>query len=40
VPFSNTTYRLEFKPNLMPSNWTGLSGDVTSLSNLASKLDV
>jgi hypothetical protein len=36
---SNLTYRLEFNPNLAPSNWNALSGDVTSLSNLASKLD-
>lgn len=36
---SNTTYRVEFDPNLSPSNWTALAGDITSLSNLASKLD-
>jgi hypothetical protein len=36
---SNTTYRLEFNPDLTPSNWSALSGDVTSLSNIASKLD-
>jgi hypothetical protein len=36
---SNTTYRVEFDPNLGPSNWIALTGDVTSLSNLASKLD-
>jgi hypothetical protein len=36
---SNRTYRLEFSPNLDPSNWTALPGDVTSTSNRASKLD-
>ena len=37
---SNLTYRLEFNPNLIPSNWNALAGDVTSLSNLASKVDL
>ena len=36
---SNTTYRVEYNPNLMPSNWNALAGDVTSLSNSATKLD-
>jgi len=36
---SNVTYRLEFNPNLTPSNWNALPGDVTSFSNTASKLD-
>jgi hypothetical protein len=36
---SNITYRLEFNPDLSPSNWSALPGDVTSLSNFASKLD-
>jgi hypothetical protein len=36
---SNLTYRLEFNPNLTPSNWSALVGDVISISNLASKVD-
>jgi hypothetical protein len=36
---SNATYRLEFTPDLNPTNWTALPGDVTGLSNTASKLD-
>jgi hypothetical protein len=36
---SNTTYRLEFEGALDVSNWAGLAGDVTSVSNTASKLD-
>ena len=36
---SNTTYRVEFNPDLTSSNWSALPGDVTNLSNLASKLD-
>jgi hypothetical protein len=36
---SNTTYRLEYNPNLSPSNWVALPGDVTTFSNTASKLD-
>jgi hypothetical protein len=36
---SNTTYRLEFNPNLDPFNWNALLGDVTAISNVASKLD-
>jgi hypothetical protein len=36
---SNTTYRLEFNPDLSPSNWTALPGDVIGVSNTASKLD-
>lgn len=36
---SNVTYRLEFNPDLAPSNWTAVPGDLTSLSNIASKLD-
>ena len=37
---SNTTYRLEFNPDLGPSNWIALPGDVIGVSNTASKLDV
>ena len=36
---SNFTYRLEFNPVVSPTNWTPLPGDVTTLSNTASKLD-
>jgi hypothetical protein len=36
---SNTTYRLEFNPDLKVSNWIGLPGDVPALSNTASKFD-
>jgi hypothetical protein len=36
---SNANYRLEFNPNLNPSNWNALPGDVTGSSNTASKLD-
>jgi len=37
---SNTTYRVEFNPDLTPpSNWTALPGDVIGVSNTASKLD-
>jgi hypothetical protein len=36
---SNLTYRVEYNPNLTPSNWSAVPGDVTSLSNLASKLE-
>ncbi|MBI5385683.1 MAG: autotransporter-associated beta strand repeat-containing protein [Verrucomicrobia bacterium] len=36
---SNTTYRLEFNSDLNTSNWIGVPGDVTPLSNTASKLD-
>jgi hypothetical protein len=36
---SNVTYRLEFNPDLNPSNWNALPGDVTALSNTASKTD-
>jgi hypothetical protein len=36
---SNITYRLEFNPNLAPSNWIALPGDVLGLSNFAGKLD-
>ena len=36
---SNTTYRLEYKTELGFTNWTALAGDVTTLSNTASKLD-
>lgn len=37
--FSNITYRVQYNPNLNPSNWSALPGDVTSMSNFASKLD-
>ncbi len=36
---SNITYRLEFNPNLTPSNWNALPGDVLAVSNTGSKLD-
>jgi hypothetical protein len=36
----NVTYRVEFNPDLGPSNWNALTADVTSLSNFASKLDL
>ena len=36
---SNTTYRSEFSPDLTPSNWNSLPGDVTGASNTATKLD-
>jgi hypothetical protein len=36
---SNGNYRLEYNPRLSLSNWTGVPGDITSQSNLASKLD-
>jgi hypothetical protein len=36
---SNRTYRVEFNPDLAPSNWTALPGDVVGVSNTASKLD-
>jgi len=37
---SNRTHQLEFNPDLTPTNWTALPGDVITLSNTASKLDV
>jgi hypothetical protein len=37
---SNAIYRVEFNPNLAPSNWTALPGDVIGVSNIASKLDL
>ena len=37
---SNVTYRLEFNPDLTNlTNWNALPGDVTTVSNTASKLD-
>ena len=36
---SNITYRVEYNPDLNPSNWAALLGDVASLSNAASKSD-
>ena len=36
---SNTSYRLEFNPDLNPTNWNALAGDVTGLSNTTSKPD-
>jgi hypothetical protein len=36
---SNTTYRVEFNSNLVPSNWNALPGDVIGVSNTATKLD-
>src|SRR5207248_6064236 len=35
---SNLTYRVEYKPDLISTSWNALAGDVTSLSNTASKL--
>jgi len=35
---SDITYRVEFNPNLAPSNWTTLSGDGTATSAIAGKL--
>jgi hypothetical protein len=37
---SNTTYRVEFIPDLSSTNWTALPGDVIGISNTATKLDV
>ena len=37
---SNANYRLEFNPDLNPSNWSALAGDVPGISNTANKLDV
>jgi hypothetical protein len=37
---ANATYRLEFNPDLGNlTNWSSIPGDVTTLSNTASKLD-
>jgi hypothetical protein len=36
---SNVAYRLEFNSKVDSSNWTAIAGDVTTLSNTASKLD-
>jgi hypothetical protein len=36
---SNAVYRLEFNPSVDSTDWTALAGDVTALSNTASKLD-
>jgi hypothetical protein len=36
---ANTTYRIEFKSDLNSTNWDALPGDVTSISNMAEKLD-
>jgi hypothetical protein len=38
--FPNVTYRVEFNPDLTPSNWSALTGDVISTGNAASKLDL
>jgi len=37
---SNTIYRAEFNPGLNASNWNALPGDVTAVTNVASKLDI
>jgi hypothetical protein len=37
---SNTIYRAEFSPDLNPSNWNALPGDVTAVTNVASKSDI
>ncbi|HYG22076.1 MAG TPA: hypothetical protein VEH04_04775 [Verrucomicrobiae bacterium] len=37
---SNASYRLEYNPEFGSSNWAALPGDVTALSNTASKLDI
>ena len=36
---SNATYRLEFNRDTSLTNWEALPGDVTTLSNTASKFD-
>jgi hypothetical protein len=36
---SNKTYRLEFNPDLGLTNWDAVPGDVTTVSNRATKLD-
>lgn len=36
---SNITYRLEFRSDLDATDWNALPGDITSLSNTASKFD-
>jgi len=36
---SNVTYRLESNPDVNSTNWSAVPGDVTTLSNTASKLD-
>ncbi len=36
---SNVTYRLEYNGNVGSTNWTALAGDITTISNTASKLD-
>jgi len=36
---SNLTYRVEFNPDLDPSNWNAIPGDVTATASTASKLD-
>jgi len=36
---SNKTYRLEFNPDLGPTNWAALSGDVILSSNKACLFD-
>ena len=40
VAVSNTIYRAEFNPGLNASNWNALPGDVTAVTNVASKLDI
>lgn len=37
---SNTTYRLQFNPELNTSNWNDLPGDVLAVTNSATKLDL
>jgi hypothetical protein len=37
---SNKTYLLEFNSDLGPTNWDAVSGDVTTISNKACKVDV
>ncbi len=36
---SNVIYRLEFNPDIGPTNWGAVPGDVTTSSNTATKLD-
>lgn len=36
---SNSTYRIEFNPNLLPSNWSSVPGDIISTGTTAAKLD-
>ena len=37
---SNLTYRLESNPNLSPTNWIAVPGDVIATTNVATKSDM